>query len=258
MNFFQITFFNDYLISPKIWLHSIKSFVKISFIFIILCLLPYFNYIYINLYIIGVLLILKNIKTPSRYFKYIYNVIILILVFLLNYSNGQYSKMSRQITFIINTSSTQKLIITCCNMIDIKNTGHLQYKLSLPEYIVKSVLVSISYFASLKILYLSTRYEEIILICLISYLKISKNHCDRLVLTVILGSQLLVSMQNRVNIIRIGMRLKGLNGYTHYYFYYFAIIEFFILTHYNIRSIASVLYCREIKYSKFLIADIYT
>lgn len=61
-----ITFFNEYIITPKTWLHYFKNYKKSFIIILYLSCFYYFNTIYITLIMLISSIIIINLPIPNK------------------------------------------------------------------------------------------------------------------------------------------------------------------------------------------------
>lgn len=109
-------------------------------------------------------------------------------------------------------------------------------------------------------MYLTTRYEEVIITILLNNLKYKKIIINEIILIVSFASQFVQKIIEQINILLISIKLRCLNsGLYTYYLYNYIIINFLIETQNETKRISSILYSREIKknHQKIYLIDIY-
>lgn len=264
INLFQITFLNIYILSPKTWLHKIQNYYKISFIFSFLCLIPYIDYQYILISIFFYFIILTNLKIPKKYTISIIHLLFFLFIFSLIINNSSintelYNNASIHIPMYIQIPYTLVQFLNKYFYFSILLNYY--YVLIIPKFILKATLLNILYSISIRILFLTTTYEDIILHYLIHYIKINNNIIKQINLITILSYQFIVLVINKINTMIVAIKLRNTQSIfslSQYNLYYCALKSLFIFIQNDVKRITSVLYGREIDYSSLIIADIYT
>ena len=149
VNLLEITFLNQYIISPKTWMHKINNNIKIVIVFITLLFISYADYLYIIIIILTYLLMIICFKIPKNVFlKKNYLLFGLSILIFNTYINNINLKVN---TFsIIPTTS----IILKKNILAIKYNDSQKpcFKLCksylllmIPKFITRSIIIYISY-----------------------------------------------------------------------------------------------------------------
>nr|QCI09033.1 hypothetical protein [Inkyuleea mariana] len=261
MNLLHISFSNQYLNSPITWLHKLQKIKKIYLIFIYLFIIPYFNYTYISINLLFCYLIISNINIPKQeFFNIIILALICIIIFFILYNTTYYLYIIKYPTINIYIPSNIILhFINHSNKIfflkQIKITSYLYH---IPEFIIKISLIIILYFILLKILFLSTQYEYIIISFLIFCNKINYLNTQKFILVSAFASQFLEIIIININNSIIAVKLRNSNFLLiKYELYYYIIVSLYNKILNDIYTISSTLYMREINYKKFQMINIY-
>lgn len=246
MYFIEHSFLNVYINTPITFLHNIPSIIKVVYVYIYLCLIPYFNYLFIIANFLFILFCLNLSNFPKKFTKklFFYFFILFIFICFIDYYNNNQTNISiitglyspnPQINFQI-----QKYI----NLKNIKN----QNNTSTSIVFIQITIISIYYFIILKILYLTTRYEEIIINILLNNLKYNKKNINEIILIVSFASQFLQKIIEQINILFVSIKLRSFySKFYKYYLYKYIIINLLKETQNEIKRISSILYSREIK-----------
>nr|YP_009393708.1 hypothetical protein [Caloglossa beccarii]ARW62270.1 hypothetical protein [Caloglossa beccarii] len=165
MNLSYLSFYSQYLKSPTTILHKIEINYKILITYTILFFLPYCHYIYlliltlfivyINFYILKKKAHVNILLTINK--SIIYSIILFYYLHSLQYSNKilfnyiKYIRINFLTTYFLYKNKHAYFIIK----------QYFQY--NIPTIFFKTLLVTLLYIQSIKILNLSTRYESIIL-----------------------------------------------------------------------------------------------
>lgn len=257
INLLEIMCLNQYIISPKTWIHKINDNIKIFIIFITLMVLPYINYTYLSiLLIIHICLILYSKIPKNKFFKnkyLLFGLLMLIFSIYLNNINSQtYLFFVQQISIIL-----QRPIIFIEINYRIKSylkLGTSYYIFIFPKYIIRVILIYFIYFISLKILYKTTKYENIVIYYLMNYL-IKQNKKKILIIT--FASNFLILVSNQIYFIEVSIKLRNRKIFFPKYIYYYALKELLNNISEEIKRISCILYCRELNYKNLNIANIY-
>jgi len=210
MYLFKLTFFRNYLHSPKTWLHGIKFEKKIAFFILTLLYLPYLNLTFMMLMILISIAIFITLKIPKQSIMYsLFTIIILITMtcfyntYYLNYN--QYPQIYIYIPKKIKNY----------RMIGISHKFFLSwefYLLKIPIFILRISIIYISYLIYMQILFLTTTYEYIILFFLIPISQINNQIIKQLILIFALSAQFLELIIEKLNKLIITIKLRGLTN----------------------------------------------
>lgn len=215
INLLSITFFNDYIISPKTWLHYTRDKQKFFFIFSYLCFFYYYHSLYSIFGFIFCLIIIATLKVPlqkitSKFYFFIYYIICL---------------------FNIMTKV---------------------YKLkSLAIVIVKFSGISIISHLYLKILFLTTKYEN----TLLYILKITKNTISvgrQTILIITISTQFFFIITQKIFQVMFCIQLRNMNKICItecINIFHLGILELLIFSKINISKISYILYVKKIRNS---------
>lgn len=243
-NIFQIIFFKQYIVSPKTWIHQIPYSLKINLILACLCFIPYINQIYIITLIITYILIICRLPLPKNYLFHGKHIIFIIFF---NFFNNNIIKIHKNI--IINnhkfTHLKNKFLFSFLNSLYKYLFIFDKIDYFIPIYILRSSIIYIAYISMLKILYLTTQYENIISYCIIN--KLSSTNRSQLIvnnkiLTIIFSSQFIILLTHHVSIIIQSIRLRNTSS-IHLYLY--SIQYLFQITHYNLNCFIYTIYYRQ-------------
>nr|YP_010904059.1 hypothetical protein REQ00_pgp115 [Caulacanthus ustulatus]WCH57310.1 hypothetical protein [Caulacanthus ustulatus] len=227
INFSYNTFFNIYLISPITSLHKIDYKKKIIITFLFLVLYHYYNYIFAIISIICNLYTIVNI--PVSYNK---------LTKRLNFSSIYY-------LLIFN-------IILCINIIK----SNINYNI-LSEFIIRIICLPVTSCLCLKVLFLTTKYELIVLFFLHLIQITATNITEKLFFIIIVSSQLILQINYKIYKIAISIKLRYMNKIMtiKYVNTYYSSIIYGILVFINTHKdeISSNLHTRKISYKKLKI-----
>lgn len=195
----QVNFLNRYLYSPRTWLHSICSYIKISVIFTSLYLVNYVNSQSINIVIIYYTIVLISLKLPRKYIVEFLKIIILIILptLLVNLVQKKLLYLNIYENFNIHIPFSIKFLYqnkSKRNIIKI-----LYYSCFLPDFLFRAYSLSLLNFLSLQILFITTLYEDIIIyvISLYRFINLKKNKTiNTLILILACSSQFLTEIIN--------------------------------------------------------------
>lgn len=239
MDLLQIFFSNQYIYSPKTFLHFIKPKYKIFVTFSYLCLSIYFKTIcfYISISILLLILIFSNIPK-----KYLYNLL-LILITIYIYTFLYKIKQS-----IYIKSSTSNILSYTFHLLRLPH--HI-----LPIFLTRMILIYLIYMVVLNLLKLTTLVEDIIMFFLIIWQNNLHNFLYRCLLIIAFASQALEKIVQRIHYIYISVRIKDINKLYLSKLYYYAVITLLKDIHKDIYITSSILYTREINENNFRIKD---
>lgn len=248
-NFLQIIFFNQYIVSPQTWVHKIPNKLKIFSIFTYLFLVTYFDYKYIIVSIIINILTIINLPAIKKYVINFKQILCILLLFLFNIcifgsSNNNFTSpnLCQQILKINNIKNTN----LCYTNQSFRYKHQQVYINRVPAYIFRGMSIYFIYFMLLKIIYLTTRYENIIQCCTLIY----KSHIDKRCIfykdfIIIFGYQFTIFLTYSVDIFMKAIVLRGClinrrNMCSGIFDYLLNIISC------DIKKVSSALYYREI------------
>nr|QCI07155.1 hypothetical protein [Hypnea pannosa] len=236
-NLIPITFFNEYIIAPKTWLHDFKDYPKSFMILFYLSCFYYFHTIYIIIITIISLIILIYVPLPNTKCILTPNNI-LICFFFINISFYINNK-NKYITYNIHKKQNTNIVV--------------------PEFFIRSILIPIAYNLWLKILFLTTKYELIILYTL-SIVKNNKNfHYKKIVFISILSSQLILLISQKISFLYITIIMKDIkfilksNQSNILFTFYTNLLDF---SYFQIKRISYIIQIKRINYITFSIINI--
>nr|AOM64529.1 hypothetical protein Riqu_050 [Riquetophycus sp.] len=222
-NIFQPLFFNQYIISPRTWLHTIPYNMKVYLILVYLFFLPYLHDIYIIISIILYLLIIRNLALPQKHIFHLKHIVIIVsTIFLHNY--------------ILNID---KQGMNYANTIVVYHKLPISIFYSIPIYIFRSTIIYIIYISLLKILYSTTKYENIIKCCVkqTTYNNYqSKYTPHQNILIIILASQYIILLAQKIHLLLQAIRLRNTKSYYLYFYSLHYLLNIVILDIYNLAS----------------------
>lgn len=253
MNISQLSNNYQFLYSPKSWLHVKKTDHKTCFFFLLLFILPYIHLRYIVILFTLTLLLFKSVNLPIKVQK---NLCITALFFLLTLSISTYYTTKNT---NCDNISNHIIKIQPLHLIDrfiekenvfIKRFTRTQFYLSFS--ICRIVTISLTYLFTMKILLLTTNYEEIILLF--------SNHRNSFIFiqtlyipfTVVLSSQFLKIIFTQIDILKVSYLIRGMKFKKSSYFriilliYVILIRNFFVSLYTNIELITQTLHSRDI------------
>nr|YP_010196760.1 hypothetical protein LKZ11_pgp119 [Gracilaria cliftonii]UAD84564.1 hypothetical protein [Gracilaria cliftonii] len=238
MNLVQNFLLDRYIHSPKTWLHKLKSWYKIYFLFIYLHVVSYTHEKYITVSIclyFMFFLYFKNINNNYKKFLYIMSILIYIIIILIESSfNIWIIKLSYIYYFIIYIFS--------------------KYILQL-----RTLLILIHYFFTINTIFLTTTYENIIF-CFFQLLKQNKsNSINKIIFISTFASQALGGITTKIRYMLFSIKIKKITKlYKFKYYIYIYLISKFIQDIYSdIYIISTVLYTREVNNNLIYITCIY-
>nr|YP_010951519.1 hypothetical protein RU987_pgp122 [Laurencia catarinensis]WMP12458.1 hypothetical protein [Laurencia catarinensis] len=175
-------FIARYSYSPITQYHRIKPYFKVHYIFSVLLFAPYIN----SNHIINFILITFSVVEISGFRKLLYSsnlnkvkLIVLVIYYITfmnqskiyyntNFHNVHKKFFVLKLTYFLKTS----LLNLHKNTVDLK---HYFILLRIPNYILKLIFIYIMFNNGLNILYLCTKYENIVEIIIVSLNNIKKN-----------------------------------------------------------------------------------
>lgn len=129
------------------------------------------------------------------------------------------------------------------------------FLLIVPKFTIRTILIYILYLLSLKILYKTTRYENVIIYFLMNYLT-KKN--TKKILIINFASNFLILVSNQIYYAGIAIKLRNNKYLLPKYTYYYGLQELLHNIFEEIYRISFILYCREINYKNLSIINIYS
>jgi len=254
MNFIKSSIFYDYLYSPKSWLHKQNNKIKIYICFIQLFFLPYSSFIYLTIFSISLLLLYNSTYVPNSIKNYLKRMIIFFIIFLI------INIEQRDLTKYNQVSHRQTLQIFPLNKFTLFNgkNGLKSSRFSslyfyLPISIIRLLTINIIYLFFIKILLLTTHYNEIIKFILVKIKKHLKTPATILNLEVMISSQFLNIICYQIEILKIAyitrdIKLNMRHSIRESILTCILFIEQLILNIYqSIYTTSNTLYSREIK-----------
>nr|YP_009497946.1 Ycf92 [Gracilaria changii]ART65210.1 Ycf92 [Gracilaria changii] len=230
MNLVHNFLLNQYIQSPKTWLHKLKSSSKTYFLFIYLYTILYTHEKYIIVSIclhFMLILYIKNINNNYNkllpHILYIFSILIYIMIILIESSFNM---------IIIRLLYIYYFFIFVLN----------KYLLQLRPF-----LILIHYFFTLKIIFLTTTYEDITF----SFFKLfeiyKNNTINQIIFISIFASQALESIILKIQYILLTIKIKKVTKLFKFkcYIYLYLISKFIQDIYNNTYIISSVLYTKE-------------
>ena len=248
INILQVTFFNQYIISPRTWIHRILYTRKIIIIFTYLLLSPYLDYQYHLLPAIFCIIVLVNLPIPRSYIFNIQQALYLLIIFFFSiyiHKNNFYTKTDNHyVTYVEQRSLVKNFYPLNTNklLIMIKKSTSENF---IPKYMMRGFSIYIIYLMLLKILYLTTKYENIITSYIVIYRYNIKNTCflnNTPIMT--LTSQFIILLIKRIDTTIKALTLRGVS-YKQIYSYY-ALRTLFTDIYFDIERLTLALYYKEI------------
>nr|YP_009774097.1 conserved hypothetical plastid protein [Caulacanthus okamurae]QIZ74714.1 conserved hypothetical plastid protein [Caulacanthus okamurae] len=226
INFSKNTFLNIYLISPLISLHKKDYKTKIIITFLFLVFYHYFSYIF-----------------PIIIFFYNLFTIASIPI--------SYNKILNRLSF------TSVIYIFLLNIILYINTIKLYKNYNfIPEFIIRIVCLPCTSYLCLKILFLTTKYEHVIIFFLYFIQIITQGITKKINFIAIVSSQIVLNINRKIYDITFSIQLRSMNKTIEvkYKTIYSSIIyEVLVFINTYIEQISSNLYIRKISYHNFRI-----
>nr|YP_010728648.1 hypothetical protein P6G74_pgp082 [Phymatolithon calcareum]WEA76940.1 hypothetical protein [Phymatolithon calcareum] len=253
MNTSQLSNNYQFLYSPKSWLHLKKTDHKTFYFFLQLFILPYIKLRYIIVLFTTTLLLFRSVNLPIKVQRNLYTTVIFFLLTLsistyYTTKNTNFSNISNHIIkiqpldFICRFTKKDNHLI--------KQFTRVQVYLSLS--ICRIVIISLTYLFNIKILLLTTNYEEIILSFFgykNKFILIQNSHIP---FTVVLSSQFLKIIFTQLDVLKASYLIRGIKFKKYMYFrtilliYLFLLSNFFISLYINIKLITQTLHSRDI------------
>ena len=217
---FQITLFNNYIISPKTWIHQMPYKTKTLLLFIYLLFIPYVNVNYMIISIISLLWVVIFLQIPRHYIINFKELLFIFFISLLNNHiyiyNINYMKIQPTTHLYINKVSSP---IKCINQNqNIRINTPIKCDSMIPLYIFRGIIIYLIYIGHTRILNLTTTYEKIIYYYTIHAInKHYKNFfIDRLLIT-ILSSQFIILIVMKIDQLTKVLNLRSISYSPSYY-----------------------------------------
>jgi len=256
MSFIKSSIFYEYLYSPKSWLHQQDNKFKIYICFIQLFFIPYSSFIYLILFSLSLFLLYNSTYVPNSVKNYLKRMMIFFIIFfIINIEQeelSQYNMLSTSET--LQDSSSEKLRLFNSKK-DIKFIEVESSYFYIPISILRLLTINTIYLFFIKILLLTTHYNEIIKFILFKIKKFLKQPVRIFNLEVMISSQFLNIICYQIEILKISyltrdMTLNMRHDIKEKILIYIFFIQHLLLNiHENIYSISNTLYSREIKFN---------
>lgn len=247
MSFIKSSIFYEYLYSPKSWLHQQNNKFKIYICFIQLFFLPYSSFIYLHLFCFSLFVLYNSIYVPNNVKNYLKRMIIFFLIFLImNIEQKDINNYK-----LINTRRIIKIFPSDKFRLDSSECPSSYFYLS--RSIIRLLTINIVYLFFLKLLLLTTHYNEIIKFILVKIKRSLKLPAAILNLEVMLSSQFLNIICYQIEILKIAYITRNMKLHIkdsikeNISISIFFIQQLLINIHQSIYSISNTLYSREIK-----------
>nr|QVY58139.1 hypothetical protein [Eucheuma denticulatum] len=249
INLFPIAFFNEYIISPKIGLHYVKCNKKIISLFFYLSYFYYIHPIYsILINLIGAMVItclyfqFNNSHSAFAYYLMVYSIIKSINI----------KKLFIKINF--NDTIIHQLFY---KIINIRYTNI--YLFLSNKLLIKIILIPVTCFICLKVLFSTTKYEHTIgcAINLLQYFKIFTSMPISFLIT--LSSQVLLLFSNKISYLIISIHLRNMHiNFINQYIKssYSLLRDFLNFSDSRIKIISLIICLRNIKHSRLVFMDL--
>ena len=255
MSLIKLLIFYDYLYSPKSWLHKPSSQTKIYTIILLLLTLLYMPLHYIAIYFFLCVYLHKFIYI-HKHLKNYYKKTTLLFTFFLCISI-QHNP--------INT--TKRLIqIGPVNYFNSSNNTLVNQIFScsfyLPVSVVRLLSISIIYLFLMKLLLLTTIYEELINHILNHFKNLINSSKNQLKLEVMISTQFLKAIFKHIEEIRISYLIRNIQFNEWYWFKDNLYISVFFLQqlllsiYYTVKYISNTIYSREINHKNLTMYNI--
>nr|YP_010865288.1 hypothetical protein QQR83_pgp086 [Campylaephora boydenii]WGT74092.1 hypothetical protein [Campylaephora boydenii] len=250
--------YRQYLYSPISYIHKISLIYKICFIVFYLLsfpLIPHIVYLSIFIYLLMYYLLIKHLqlkyKYKNQFLKKIFTYTILLIIFII--SSNKTIDYNYRVVQISYPYIIQKKLNTLFFIICLKS-----YKIS--TILLKTILFIYNTTCVLKILFYTTKLENILILCLYCINFVIKSH-NLFYITFIfscsLSAQFLYFIINRLKNNNIGIKIRKTNQLNLQYlilYYYFIFFINQILD--SIENITYALYNKEITNRAFYLISI--
>jgi len=255
MSFIKSSIFYEYIYSPKSWLHQQNHKFKIYICFIQLFFLPYSSFIYLKFFCLSLFILYNSIYVPNSVKNYLKRMMIFFMLFLaMNIEqkdiNNYHLISNRQIIKIF--PSDKLMILHKKNKFDISEFSSLYFYL--PISIIRLLTINIVYLFFIKILLLTTHYNDVIKFILVKIKRSLRLPARILNLEVMISSQFLNIICCQIEILKIAYITRNINLNIknnikeNISIYIFFIQQLLLNIYQNIYSISNTLYSREIKF----------
>lgn len=263
MNTSQLSNNYQFLYSPKSWLHLKKVDHKTFYFFLQLFVLPYIHLRYIVVLFTVTLLLFRSVNLPIKVQRNLYTI---ALFFILTLSistyyttkNTNFSNISNHIIKIQPLNFIGQFIKKETSLI--KQFTRSQIYLSLS--ICRITMISLTYLFTIKILLLTTNYEEIILSFFGYKNKFTFFQNSYIPFAVVLSSQFLKIISTQLDVLRASYLIRGIKLKKSMYFrimlliYLLLISNFFISLYNNIKFITRTLHSRDMSSENLYLINI--
>lgn len=250
-----ISDFRFYLYSPKTWLHVKFQKNKIVFFLICMFIIPYIDMILLLTFCIFYVILLAILNLPKKIIKYIIQRILgYILIFMLlniNYSNVCKKASCDSIFFtripIYRILKKRKTVPYS------EQKNYIQIQLSIPKFVVRSILIISTYLISINLLSLTTKHEEIIMFFVFLSSETFSYLAKEIMFMSLLATLSLNLVFNKFTKIIIGNKIRGRNIYDNVRMinrikmYYFIVLYLLLYFYNQTLSLSYSLYVRDIK-----------
>lgn len=254
-----ISDFRFYLYSPKTWLHVKFQKGKIVFFIISMFIIPYIDIVPLSTFCIFDVILLTILNLPKKIIKYIIQRVLgYILIFIL--LNINYSDVYKQnsFDFIFFVKSPIHRILKKRKIVTYsEEENYIQIQLSIPRFVVRSILIISTYLISINLLLLTTKYEEIIMFFVFLFSETFSFLAQKIIFMSLLAVCSLNLVFSKFTKIVIGNKIRGknicndvslINGIKMYYF----IVLHLLLYFYNqALNLSYSLYVRDVKMHYF-------
>nr|WCH55316.1 hypothetical protein [Hypnea brasiliensis] len=236
-SFIPITFFNEYIITPKTWLHYFKNYKKSFIIILYLSCFYYFNTTYIVFIIVVSSITIINLPIPIKQSILTLNNSFITFFF---------------INILLYMNYKNKYSIS--NIYQQKNL-----KTVVPEFFTRSILIPITYSLWLKILFLTTKYEFMILSILYFIQKNKNFYFKKIGFIIALSSQLILLISQKISFLYITVIMRDRNFILQFNqnnilsSFYINLVNF---SYFQIVRISYMIQLKKINYVNFSIIDL--
>lgn len=243
-----ITSLNDYIISPQTWLHYIKHKYKLFFILFYLCFSYYYKSVYCIVGIVCCFIVAVTINVPL---EKIISKFYLLLYYSVFFFNLIVQTNCTKI-FLKSKITDQIYIREKLGLSDIKDKTCL---FVLPEIIIKLACIPLNSYLYLKILFSTTKYEDIILYIFEKVNKaISIGQQTTFIMTV--STQLFLIVTQKIFQMMLSIQLRSMNricALEYINIFYLIFIELLVFSRIYIDKVSYTLYIRKISYTNFVL-----
>ena len=163
MSLLKASIFNNYIYSPKSWLHKQNIFLKLIFIVVSLVSASYMSSLYLFVTIFLYLLIYKSLKVPSNIESYLLKIFIFFNCILITNMQSQEqvfkeSYFNRKYVIIFYSLQHYVQIIKNQDQVDLLNSSSYYVPLS----IIRLLSLNFLYLIVMRTLLLTTTYFKIL------------------------------------------------------------------------------------------------